>query len=551
MNRSYVKYLYVKYLLAGTWLLLSPYGFAECKLDTTAEQCKGVVEESLRSEGVEILADEPDAIIEETKQTTASSAEDALRLFNTGLSSALNDGGVSTLEDFLPKFKIFGSSGGLGDDDESLLLELNNILNLPIDSGYKITATLQRPTVFEPLIQSVAEDMRANEKDSLEGQLNDFDDVTFAFIYSPMTERWGRSDHQLHADTFEELFLSAEEHADEILVAAELAREPADDALEAAIDAANMELLKSWSGSGAGFCGVQLANVDFPASTSDIDPDLLTGHQLLCIVLAVDASATAKIAAATTAEDIYDIDSGTTELIRGYYSAIENAYREEYTNLAQLNESLHSAGFFRFADLINNQPQLNFAASFSSRDPLVGQDEFKIKVSYEKGFVNANNFRRFVESGCQFDEAYLCFEEYLTPTNEQHLKRGDRVSFNLEYSRKQSYNKILESGASSLMLGSESSLTASLGYGRYLSFLDNGAGNSRLEFSASYEDVGSDSMRQNRLFSTATYSQRISDTAAVSLSVVYANKPEFRGEVGTEISAQLGLNYKLFSPKEF
>ncbi len=42
----------------------------------------------------------------------------------------------------------------------------------------------------------------------------------------------------------------------------------------------------------------------------------------------------------------------------------------------------------------------------------------------------------------------------------------------------------------------------------------------------------------------------MTDNAALSLSFVYANKPEYRGEVGTELSARLGINYKLFSAGE-
>lgn len=538
-------------LIAGAAFLGSPQSFAECNLDTTAEECLEIVNEALRGEGLEIMSDEADVVIEETKQATATTAEDALRIFNTGISSALNDGGVSTLEDFLPKFKIFGSGGGLGEDDESLLLELNNIFSLPTDNGYKIRATLNRPVVFEPLLQSVPEDMRSNEKSTLEGQLNDFDDVTFAFIYSPMTEKWGRSNHQLHSDTFEELFVSAENHAGAILIDAENARDAADTALEEALDAKNEVILKSWSDSGAGYCGEQLSEADVLNIISGIDFDSLSGNQLLCAALSADASMAAAVTDANTAEKMHAVDPAKTEVIRQYLSAVESAIREEYTNLAILNENLHSAGFYRFADLINNQPQLNFAASFSSRDPLVGQDEFNLKISYEMGFVNVNNFRKFVNSSCQFDQTYLCFAEYLTPANEQHLKRGDRLSFNVEYSHKQSYDEILQSGLGSLMLDSESSLIASLAYGRYLSFLADGGGNSRFELSASYEDVDSDSTRQDRLFSTATYSQRISATAAVSFSIVYANKAEFRGDVGTEISAQLGLNYKMFSPKDF
>jgi hypothetical protein len=50
---------------------------------------------------------------------------------------------------------------------------------------------------------------------------------------------------------------------------------------------------------------------------------------------------------------------------------------------------------------------------------------------------------------------------------------------------------------------------------------------------------------------TLTFSQKVVDDMVLSLGVVYANKPEFRGDVDKELSACAGLSYKLDRQENF
>ena len=52
-------------------------------------------------------------------------------------------------------------------------------------------------------------------------------------------------------------------------------------------------------------------------------------------------------------------------------------------------------------------------------------------------------------------------------------------------------------------------------------------------------------MRQDRWVSTLTLSQRVSEEASLAVSLIYANKPEFRGMVDEELSARAGLKFEV------
>ena len=84
-----------------------------------------------------------------------------------------------------------------------------------------------------------------------------------------------------------------------------------------------------------------------------------------------------------------------------------------------------------------------------------------------------------------------------------------------------------------------------------LDFTEAGRGQSRVDFSWSYEDVGDDPNRKDRSLVTLTYSQRVAGDVILAAGVTWANEPEFRGEVNHEISARVGLTYKLFKDDKF
>lgn len=63
-----------------------------------------------------------------------------------------------------------------------------------------------------------------------------------------------------------------------------------------------------------------------------------------------------------------------------------------------------------------------------------------------------------------------------------------------------------------------------------------------------HEDVRDDPLRQNRGIATLTFAHTLTTGLIASATIVYASKPEFRGEVEKEWSSWLGLNYKFGLP---
>ena len=93
----------------------------------------------------------------------------------------------------------------------------------------------------------------------------------------------------------------------------------------------------------------------------------------------------------------------------------------------------------------------------------------------------------------------------------------------------------------------ERSAKANLSYGRYLNLGLNPSlleGKAKLDFTVSYEDVLNDPIRQDRTLAVLSFSQGVANGFSLSASLVWANKPEYRGNVDEEFSANLGLNYK-------
>ena len=238
-------------------------------------------------------------------------------------------------------------------------------------------------------------------------------------------------------------------------------------------------------------------------------------------------------------------------IARQYMEMVSEVTLAEMGSIYVLQRELAKNNFFRFADLISNQPQVYGRVEVRSRDDLVGPDEASIKLTYEKGWVNVNSYREFQESCGSSGDTYQCLDSYLTVDRLATLERGDRVAFNLEYVEKKAYNFRPRADLPVVTADAAHSLVASASYGRYLQFGASGLPQSRLDIGLSYENVSDDETRQDRGLMNITYSQRVSDIFVLAVSAIYANRPEFRGMVDKEVSVNLGLNYKLLPASEF
>jgi hypothetical protein len=199
--------------------------------------------------------------------------------------------------------------------------------------------------------------------------------------------------------------------------------------------------------------------------------------------------------------------------------------------------------------LISNQPQWIAAVKHRERDVLTGRDETSVKVSYELGSYNMDDLYGYKEN-CGSSAA--CINEFISRYYDK-IEAGNRLSFSAEYVRKDAYRFMMD-GFEAFNLAKESSLIASAAYGRTFdssNFLGGAEFFSerpaRLDITLAYEDVDSDPMRNNRFVSSATVTQELAQGGFITLGMAYANKPEYLGEVDQELSARLGINFKLGS----
>jgi hypothetical protein len=181
--------------------------------------------------------------------------------------------------------------------------------------------------------------------------------------------------------------------------------------------------------------------------------------------------------------------------------------------------------------------------SYTSRDEIVGADEFQAIVSYEVGWYNVNTFRR--RSACG-QEAVLCLAGYLARDEViAGVKQSPRMSFNLEYSKRNRLDVAFADVAFSYYEKPRERLKISANYARHLGRENALHVRPRIDASLAYEDFSDDPLRQNRGLATATLTHPMSAGLYLSLGAVYATKPEFRGDVDSELSARAGVIYKL------
>lgn len=398
-------------------------------------------------------------------------------------------GAAGTFEDLLSLFRVGVETVDLdGDGEEAIALELTNFLGLDTRQGYKVQALLLGADVFEPLGKLLSADDLTSRKKSLD----DFDNVLLRAVYSPSSDRIGR-DLVFFQDQLSLLLQQAK---------------------TALPDTGAAE-------------NYFISQLEALAARHEGLIDEGTGHF------------------AGRFEDIPD-----AKLRKSYRDAYEALQAAEWKRTALLAWNLESKNYFQVVDLVANQPQLNVTGSATLRDDLVGPKEYAAKVTYEHGFVSFNKYRGYRTDHCQEKDPLTCLAAYLTPARQASLKKGDRVSFSVEWTKLDSYESPIE-GVTLSREGSER-WSGAFSYGRFIRFDKDGNGVARFEATLEGQDWSDDPDRQNRLLGRLSLSQKISDDVSATIGLVWANKPEFfpDEDFDKEWSARVGLSYRLVSTKK-
>jgi hypothetical protein len=213
--------------------------------------------------------------------------------------------------------------------------------------------------------------------------------------------------------------------------------------------------------------------------------------------------------------------------------------------------------FAKMVEMINNQDQFYVTGTGHRRDELIGPNEFNIKLFYERGLGNIRSLRKAIPD-CFGPEAEAkwagpsgdCLDKYSQAVKNWNPEEGNRLSFSLEYANRESHHIGRPDIGLNLDKAGNWSLIGKAAYGRYLSINQDGQQSTRLDVSASWENVSDDPERQDRGVASVTFTQRINDDLSIPIALVYANHSKFKGEVDKDLSAHFGLSYKLARKKK-
>lgn len=441
-------------------------------------------------------------------------------------SASTDPGTSSSVLNLLPKLFTALGIDGLKDTEGNLSYDQVFHLSdgLRLDLGATVFGDAK---VFEALEKAMPEEVRSLELPGLEDQIGDFDKVDFRAVLAPVRgplpdktrRRWLGRDPTLYADLITPWHLGA------VVEALKQHKDPFDTWRREVVDPLEeeWEQLKKDEGDDQNAPGLAEVSIDtiiadFGRRGEEVGQQLETGLQ------------------------------SAADAMKRFVAAVE--------------EPLDQAD-----DLIANQPQLLIEGSYNERRDLTGPDEWSLGLKYEVGlFGNLNDLRTWAKehsSECPSSQkpSYDCLDAYLDQ-RKQAGENGQRLRIQAQYTRTNPLRFILPEDDFEYSLDRTEKRTGSLTYGRYLpgvrlpNLLQPTAAGAppedvaRFDLEASYDDVTGDPMRQSRFTATATLSQKMTDGTVLSISAVYANKPEYLGEVDEELSARFGLKWQFDKKKE-
>lgn len=210
-----------------------------------------------------------------------------------------------------------------------------------------------------------------------------------------------------------------------------------------------------------------------------------------------------------------------------------------------------------FALLLSNQPQAYASVLYHYRNELVGPDEYAAKATLEMSSRNLRSFYKLyttctpqtfrnIAAASRMATAADCLSKlkaYAAPLAKKDS--GTRLSFSLDYKKTDARSFALADNAGTISNESSSSTIATLVLGIVPMGSESGSTTGRLDFSASYENVTGDPLKNNRFVASATYTQKINDMLSIPVSLVYANKEQYLSNVNEKLNAHFGVLYKL------
>lgn|GEM_PF-3809482 len=213
-------------------------------------------------------------------------------------------------------------------------------------------------------------------------------------------------------------------------------------------------------------------------------------------------------------------------------------------SLTELKKALDGTLFFKLADLIDGQPRFSANGSFRRRNNAAGPDERSFEFRFDMGSVSYWGLKRFAASRQSGTINPAIVDQYFKD------KSGSAPNFSIsvDYVKTSDFSILLPVDATEFQQPSSRKISAVATGGLYF----GGGRAHRLELKANYDDITDDPTRQNRFVSTLSWVEKLNPTLTQALggsdltvTLVYANKPEFRGEVNHDLGLRAGLKWSI------
>lgn len=505
---------------------------------------------------VRSLADELRPAKEEaTKTETMRAAKAAIAAQPTtpGADDGFAERVSGTITDFLPLLHFAVQEVTTGDDKESVTVTFNPI-RTGVHGAIQVQATAVQPEPFESLLEAIDESARAAQRDLIEEELGDFDDVLWSARYGyqksatgkdwgEVKRMWGR-DVELYRPFVDEIVAggldASLESFDPSVAQARIADYEATLAMAAGAWVRTMCPLPAKLKELVDRC--ELA--DFCSNPdASIDPGCLTFAEINKVIV-----------------NDPQVDFSLDDLA--------DAVMAEIDAIDRVDDELASYSLDTLAELIHNQPQLVVSVSYRNRNELAGPDLFAGSVRYEMGGRNFNSVLRAYRDLAPREHGDGPAQ---TPINAYSQVLDEdasmwRYTFSASYKRRHDYRLDFDyeqavadpdggddttlAKMASVHLDESEEWSAKVQISRFLTerrlaLAGGDEAMPRFDVSGEYFYTSDDPNRQDRLVVTLSYDMAVNDTISVPLSLVYANHSEFLGDPDERLSAHFGLSYKL------
>lgn len=478
------------------------------------------------------------------KKLALKSADAQIASNNTG---GVGKGSGTTTDDFVSKLlSSFVLEDIDNDSDSGFQLEWTNpVGELPLGHAYKVTMSAEPAEVFDPLSATINDEAVTA---SLGKDLNVMDNLTFGLRYSISNKRFGR-DIQKHQNIFNAVFATEIDSPNLSLDDAEIKWRQV------------KKLAYVYVKLDQDVKVVDLKYTDYTTNIANSGIMFLTECIRLDLIrqTVVDADRNNGLSDDHIREKCFD------SLKDQALIAAEEIRTADENYLKDLDNRLDNGDYAKLISLLNNQPQLVFSASGTAKDDIVGPDEYSISFRWEQGFTSLNtltrsckHIRHTLDNGTYNLAFQSCLIQKLGSIPEKSISTNNRMFVSLEYSRRDDFKKDFGTPSMNFSFDGTESLMVEAGYGRYLSFAKDGSGQSRIDFSASYEFVygedktlPADQKKNERAKLNLVFSRKLMGDLVGTFGVSYANKAEYLENVDEELSANIGVTYKFAQDKKF